>query len=210
MSDDHQEPSSGRTSETRSRDVPRPQGPPPSTEEPPPHGAVWSGRAEVPPPRSSQSEPAGDWYVEELGDWYVEELGDRRWWMPIAVASTALVVLAALGLGLWLVVRPPGQRLSPGPLPSSPSAAPPNTEPPLAPGLGPVAGDRLLLPDLVGLPREAAEAELDRLGLGYRSRLRPSDQPAGTVVDTEPGAGTLVPVGTDVTLVLSEPAVTGG
>ncbi|MEU4566066.1 PASTA domain-containing protein [Micromonospora sp. NPDC023956] len=159
--------------------------------------AVWSGRAEVPPPRSLRQ-------PETPTDWYDEEHGDRRWWMPILVASVALAVLAVLGLGLWLVVRSgPGGTPS-APLPS-PSAEPPTAGPSTPPGTGVATTPaRVPMPDLVGLPRSVAEATLDRLGLGYRSELRTSGRPAGTVIGTEPQAGERVPLGTDVTLVVSE------
>ncbi|SCL15970.1 PASTA domain-containing protein [Micromonospora inyonensis] len=153
----------------------------------------WSGRAEVPPPRSVRQEAPGEWYVEEQGD--------RRWWMPILVASVALTVLATLGLGLWLVVRTGSDGTPRAPLPS-PSPAPPTAGPPTTGAATTPA--RVPMPDLVGLPRSAAEAALDRLGLGYRSELRRSGRPAGTVIGTEPQAGERVPLGTDVTLVVSE------
>ncbi|OZV80218.1 hypothetical protein CA850_14890 [Micromonospora echinospora] len=159
-----------------------------------PPTAAWSGRAEVPPPRSAR-------HPEAPGEWYVEETGDRRWWMPILVASVALAVLAMLGVGLWLIVR---SGTPPAPLPS-PSAVPTTTGPPTPPGTGAATSPaRVPMPDLVGLPRSVAEATLDRLGLGYRSELRRSDRPSGTVIGTEPQAGEGVPVGTDVTLVVSE------
>ncbi|MFB9544760.1 PASTA domain-containing protein [Micromonospora sagamiensis] len=136
----------------------------------------------------------------------MEEQGDRRWWMPILVASVALAVLATLGLGLWLVVRTGSDGVprapEPSPSPAPPTTGPPTTGPPTTGAATTPA--RVPMPDLVGLPRSAAEAALDRLGLGYRSELRRSGRPAGTVIGTEPQAGERVPLGTDVTLVVSE------
>ncbi|PSK61420.1 hypothetical protein B0E53_06676 [Micromonospora sp. MH33] len=62
------------------------------------------------------------------------------------------------------------------------------------------------LPPLVGQPESAARAALDRLGVDYRVRYRTSDQPAGTVIDTDPEAGEPVAEGDRVTLVVARAA----
>ncbi len=216
MGDDRQEPWTGKVPENGSRPSDSPpgrrrngtEGAPAGHREPMagpstsaggpvrarPPTAAWSGRAEVPPPRSARPS-------EVPGEWYVEEPGDRRWWMPILVASVALAVLAMLGVGLWLIVR---SGTSPAPSPS-PSAVPTTAGPTTPSGTRAATSPaRVPMPDLVGLPRSVAETTLDRLELGYRSELRRSDRPSGTVIGTEPQAGERVPVGTDVTLVVSE------
>ncbi|WDZ86072.1 PASTA domain-containing protein [Micromonospora cathayae] len=222
MSDDRREPGTGEDPEDRTRPVPRPESPTEAgsadrdgaapvaegTRVGPPVPTVWSGRAEVPAPRSSRYQEAAP------GEWYPEVQDDRRWWLPIVVASVALVFLAVLGVGLWLIVRstsgpepagtpsPPAATTGAAPTPS-PSRTTPTTPPPTTTG-----PDRVPMPPLVGLPQPAAEAVLDRLGLGYRVELRPSDRPAGTVIEIDPPAGESVPAGSDVTLVVSEgPAV---
>ncbi|SCL38592.1 PASTA domain-containing protein [Micromonospora pallida] len=210
MSDDRQEPWTGKTPEGRPGGVApsggrppdgrpdTPAGPPREPTRVRPATTAWSGRAEVPPPRSAHDAEAAP------AEWYVEDQGDRRWWMPIVVASVALAAFAVLGLGLWLVARTGPEATPRSPLPS-PSAEPPTSAPPTSPSTrAPTTQARVPMPNLVGLPRSAAEAALDRLGLGYRSELRRSDRPAGTVLGTEPKAGERVPVGTDVTLVVSE------
>lgn len=217
MSDDRQESatSDGPDDRTRPLPPPAPAGPagPGDTLRTASGGAgtgrtpsaPWSGRAEVPAPRSAgYPEPAA-------GEWYPEDQGDRRWWMPILVASVALVVLAVLGLGLWLIAR---AELEPEPtVPSSlPTATAPTTGPTTtAPTTAPTTGTptttgpvRVPMPPLVGLPQSAAESLLDRLGLGYRVELRRSDRPPGTVIETDPRAGETVVTGSDVTLVVAE------
>ncbi|HEY0700152.1 MAG TPA: PASTA domain-containing protein, partial [Micromonospora sp.] len=63
---------------------------------------------------------------------------------------------------------------------------------------------RVPLPPLAGLPQAGAQALLDRLGLGYQLRFEPSDRPAGTIVRTDPPAGTLVERGDEIILVIAE------
>ncbi|OLF14663.1 hypothetical protein BU204_25880 [Actinophytocola xanthii] len=60
------------------------------------------------------------------------------------------------------------------------------------------------VPDLVGLPREAAEAELTERGLRLRTTFdQVSDQPVGTVLHTDPPAGGKLDRGRGVTLVVA-------
>lgn len=227
MSEDRQEPPAGDGADDRDQRIPpdgrtagrEPVGPttPPAPE--PSGPAPWSGRAEVPPSRPAGfQEPVG-------GEWYGEAQGDRRWWMPILVGILALLLLGLLGLGLWLILQAddgPGKAPSP-PATSAPATTgvpttspttPSTTTPPTTPSLTTspttmppttTAPARITMPLLVGRPQAAARAVLDRLGLGYRLELRESDQPAGTVIATDPSAGEPVSVGQDVTLVIAEP-----
>ncbi|MEK8108796.1 PASTA domain-containing protein [Micromonospora sp. M12] len=59
------------------------------------------------------------------------------------------------------------------------------------------------VPPLTGLPQATAEGLLDRLGLTYRVVYGLSELPPGTVVSTEPGAGTLVSTDDEVLVVVS-------
>ncbi|MEU8069341.1 PASTA domain-containing protein [Micromonospora sp. NPDC049151] len=171
---------------------------------------AWSGRAGVPPPR-----PAG--YPEPGSEWYAEEQAGRRWWMPILLGVLALLLLALIGVGVWLALRAADRDSDPGPpLPSPPaqtSAAPttaaptsaaPSSSPPSTPAT--TAPVEVPMPPLVGLPEAAARAALDRLDVDYRVQRRASDRPAGTVIATDPEAG--YPVGEDdrVTIVVAVPA----
>lgn len=174
----------------------------------PPTPPSWSGRAEVRPPRSA--EPAGEWYVEEQGG--------RRWWLPILWGVLALLLVALLGGALWLVLSSQeNDRDDPGPTPSLPSAsatsaaptsasptsAAPTSETPSSSATT-TAPEEVPVPPLTGLPQATAEGLLDRLGLAHRVVYRPSELPPGTVVGTEPEAGTSVSTDDEVLLVISQ------
>lgn len=167
--------------------------------------AAWSGRAGVPPPR-----PVG--YQEASTEWYTEEQAGRRWWMPILLGILALLLIALIGVGVWLALRAadrgpePSPSLTPGPTTApattaAPTSAAPSTEPPTT-----TAAAQVPMPPLVGLPEAAARAVLDRLGVDYRVVTRPSDRPAGTVIETDPAAGAPVVEGDQVTVVVAEAA----
>ncbi|MEV0809308.1 PASTA domain-containing protein [Micromonospora sp. NPDC050200] len=166
--------------------------------------AVWSGRAGVPPPRRAD-------YREPV-EWYGEEQRGRRWWTPILLGILALLLLGVLGAGIWLALRAADERNqepSPPPVPTSapvttaaPTSAAPTTEAPSTPAT--TAAARIPVPPLVGLPRASAERLLDRLDLSYRVQTRESsEQPPGTVIETDPEAGELVRAGEEVTLVVA-------
>ncbi|MFE9956251.1 PASTA domain-containing protein [Micromonospora sp. NPDC005299] len=174
-----------------------------------PVSPAWSGRAGVPPPR-----PAG--YPEPGSEWYTEEQASRRWWMPILLGILALLLIALIGLGVWLALRAADRDAVPGLSPSAvpttaprtsatPSTAAPSSSPPSSPPTTTAAAE-VPMPPLVGLPESAARAALDRLGVDYRVRYRTSDRPAGTVIDTSPGAGEPVAEGDRVTIVVAKAA----
>ncbi|WP_406039375.1 PASTA domain-containing protein [Micromonospora sp. NBC_00898] len=171
--------------------------------------AAWSGRAGVPPPR-----PVG--YQEASTEWYTEEQAGRRWWMPILLGILALLLIALIGVGVWLALRAadrgpePSPSLTPGPTTApattaAPTSAAPSTEPPTSPPTT-TATAQVPMPLLVGLPEAAARAALDRLGVDYRVVTRPSDRTAGTVIETDPPAGAPVAEGDHVTVVVAEAA----
>ncbi|SCG49468.1 PASTA domain-containing protein [Micromonospora inositola] len=169
--------------------------------------AAWSGRAGVPPPR-----PVG--YQEPGTEWYTEEQAGRRWWMPILLGILALLLIALIGVGVWLALRAAdrGPEPSPSPAPTTapattaaPTSAAPSTQPPTTPPTT-TAPARVPMPPLVGLPEAAARALLDRLGVDYRVVTRTSDRPAGTVIETDPGAGEPISEGDQVTVVVAEAA----
>ncbi|MFC4149193.1 PASTA domain-containing protein [Micromonospora mangrovi] len=175
----------------------RPVSDAPTRQEP----AAWSGRAGVPPPR-----PA-----EQSTEWYTEEQAGRRWWMPILLGILALVLLALIGLGVWLALRAADEGPAPAPTPSlRPTTAPttsaaPSTPPPTTPPAT-TAAAQVPMPPLVGLPEATARGILDRLGVDYRVRTRTSEQPAGTVIETDPEAGEPVREGERVTVVVAAAA----
>ncbi|SCE69244.1 PASTA domain-containing protein [Micromonospora viridifaciens] len=213
MSDDRQEPPAGDDDATRPiardpGDLTQP-GPVNQTLRQPAVPPAWSGRAGVPPPR-----PVGGAEAE----WYTEEQAERRWWMPILLGILALALLALIGLGVWLALsaaeRDPGQPPSPSAVPSSTpetSAAPtttaastsPSATAPSAPPTTTLAA-RGPMPPLVGLPEAAARAVLDGLDVPYQVQRRASEQPAGTVIETDPAAGEPIAAGEPVTIVVAE------
>ncbi|WP_146167899.1 PASTA domain-containing protein, partial [Micromonospora sp. MH33] len=128
----------------------------------------------------------------------------------------ALLLIALIGLGVWLALRAADRDAEPGLSPSAvpstapqtsaaPSTAAPSSSPPSSPPTTTAAAE-VPLPPLVGQPESAARAALDRLGVDYRVRYRTSDQPAGTVIDTDPEAGEPVAEGDRVTLVVARAA----
>ncbi|PZG18763.1 hypothetical protein C1I95_12935 [Micromonospora craterilacus] len=166
--------------------------------------AAWSGRAEVPSVR-----PGAD---RELSgnEWYADEPAGRPWWLPILWGIVVLLLLALLGVGLWLARQaldeggstPPSPQPTTSAPPTTASASPTTRSPSPSSTTSP-APAQLPVPPLVGLSEAAARAMLDRLDLGYQVRYRPSDQAAGTVIATDPEAGQLVRAGDEVTLVVA-------
>ncbi|WP_410810564.1 PASTA domain-containing protein [Micromonospora sp. 067-2] len=168
----------------------------------------WSGRAEVRTPRPA--EPAGEWYAEEQGG--------RRWWLPILWGVLALLLVGLVGAAVWVVLaaqdddpdepagtpsRPPASATTAAATSAAPTSAAPTSESPSSsvPTSAPV---ETTVPPLAGLPQATAEGLLGRLGLTYRVVYRPSELPPGTVVGTEPDAGTAVSPDEEVLLVVSQ------
>ena len=147
-----------------------------------------------------------------------------RWWMPILVGILALLLIGALGWGVYLIAQSSEDGAeTPDPVPSAPaptvvttepttpptSTAPPTTTPTTTEPTGPT---EVTIPALVGLSQQEAQQALDRRGLSYRLLFRPSDAQAGTVIDSDPAEGQEVPPDTQVTLVIAaertQPATT--
>ncbi|MGW5671731.1 PASTA domain-containing protein, partial [Micromonospora sp. NPDC003776] len=166
---------------------------------------AWSGRAGVP------TRPAA--YPEPGAEWYTEEQAGRRWWMPILLGILALLLVALIGVGVWLALRASQRNEGPAPLPTAvpttaprTSAAPATTAPSSSPpttSATPTSAE-VPMPPVVGLPESAARRILDRLGVDYRVETRESDQPTGTVIETDPAAGEPIADGDQVTLVVAE------
>jgi hypothetical protein len=158
----------------------------------------WSARAGVPAHAPRGAAPEQPW---------VPEQGSRVWWTPILIGLAVLVLLGLVGFGLWLAVR--GSTPVPGPSPTpivgttsaTPSSAPPATT--SAPAV------LVPVPPLANLPADQAADILRTQGLVAELVNRVSDSlPAGTVIDTNPPAGTQVPVGSKVTLFVATPPAT--
>lgn len=169
---------------------------------------AWSGRARVPPPgpRVRETVPA-EWIPGE-------EPPSRTWWLPILVGIVALLLLALLAYGLWLIAnsRPEEGPVTPSPSPSAvstPTAQTPTSAAPTSasPSPSPSTPEDVAVPPVVGLPQPVAQALLERFGLRYRVEHRESDRTPGTVLDSDPKPGEDVSPGSEVTLIVAEPSV---
>ncbi|SEJ75892.1 PASTA domain-containing protein [Micromonospora phaseoli] len=165
---------------------------------------AWAGRAEVPSVR-----PGAD-PEQTSGEWYPEEQADRPWWLPILWGIVVLILLGLLGVGIWLARQAldEGGSTSESPQPTTPaatSASPSPTTPSPSPSPSPTSAApvQLPVPPLVGLSEAAARALLDQLDLDHQVEYRPSDQPPGTVIATDPEAGELVEAGDEIRLVIA-------
>ncbi|MDG4762987.1 PASTA domain-containing protein [Solwaraspora sp. WMMD406] len=168
---------------------------------------AWSGRAGVPVRPAAADEPAPpEWPGPGGGP------GARPWWTPILIGVLVLVLVVLLGLLVWWLNGLGDDATEPE---NPPTVAPTATLAPTqeateaetdAPEPTPeqtTAAPVVAVPDLIGLTERQARAELDALGLVYRLELRDSDQPPGTVIDTDPSADSEVPPGSEVLLVIS-------
>ncbi|HWH00412.1 MAG TPA: PASTA domain-containing protein, partial [Pilimelia sp.] len=124
----------------------------------------------------------------------------------------ALLLLAVLGYGLWLITNASDAE-EPGGVPttaaataaesSAPanptSAAPTSADPPATTAPAPVA-----VPPVVGRPLEEARALLAERGLAYRLSYRPTgDAVPGTVIEADPAPGSQVAPDSKITLVVA-------
>jgi PASTA domain len=169
--------------------------------------AAWAGRAEVRPPQPG-FDPEPEWGPPAPPE------SRGRWWMPIVVGIVALILLALLGWGIWLIVQAQ-DRNTPAPAPAvttpiappestEPTTEPPTEEPTTTPPTTEPTATEVTIPALRGLSRDQAQQALSRRGLSSRLRFRTSnDAPAGTVIDSDPEEGQEVPPDTVVTLVIA-------
>ncbi len=179
----------------------------PPARDPAGQDAAWAGRAEVRPPRPDQYTTAPEWETVPP----TEPRG--RWWMPILLGILALLLLGALGWGIYLIVQnSDDDPAAPAPTPSAPApttvatteptTTPPTTTPPTTTPTT-TAPAEITVPALTGLSQQEAQQALDRRGLSYRLIFRPSDAQPGTVIDSDPAEGQEVPPDTQVTLVIA-------
>ena len=170
----------------------------------PPAGAgAWAGRAEVPPRRSDE-------YAEP--EWAAGPPGEQRgrWWMPILIGIIALILLALLGWGLWLIIQAQSKNPAPAPVPSvsapAPASNPPSTQPTTTPPTTQptTTPAEVTIPALRGLSQQDAQRALSRRGLSSRLRYVASTSASpGTVIDSDPSEGQKVPPDTTVTLIIA-------
>jgi len=134
--------------------------------------------------------------------------------MPILVGILALLLLAGLGWGIWLIVQARGDGTTPAPAPTPSATAPETTEPSTEPTTeappttqpttaAPTTAE-VTIPALRGLSQDEARQALSRRGLSSRLRfVNSTDAPPGTVIDSDPAEGQEVPPDTVVTLVIA-------
>jgi PASTA domain-containing protein len=182
-------------------------------------GPAWSGRAEV---RAPQPGPAK---YQQVTDWPAAPVPQRndRWWMPILVGIIVLVLLAALGWGIYLIVQNAGKNDSPAPAATTsappaptttaaatettePTTQPTTTEPTTAATTTDPTASAVAIPALKGLSVADAKAALKGVGINSTHVIyRPSDAEPDTVFDSDPEEGQEVPPDTRVTLLVSAP-----
>ena len=116
-------------------------------------------------------------------------------------AGLALVLALALGAGAWLAVRSDGSG-SPARLGAVTvaQAVPAQKKPAAA---KPARPKRIAAPAVSGKTLEEARTALERAGLTVQVRTAPSSKPGGVVLRQTPSAGTDVPPGSSVVIVVS-------
>jgi PASTA domain len=172
--------------------------------------APWAGRAEVRPPRPGVDSDYPD------SDWAAVSSSEPRgkWWMPIVVGIVALILVALLGWGIWLIIRAQDKNDgTPVPVATTSAAPPPTTQPTTEattepPTTRPTTTEptqtAVTIPALRGLSQQEAQQALSRRGLASRLRFVASTQaPPGTVIDSDPPEGQEVPPDTTVTLIIA-------
>lgn len=181
---------------------------PPAGPGPRPGGsAAWSGRARVPPP----APPMRDGVPAEWRP--VDEPPGRAWWLPILIGVVALLLLAVLAYGLWLIASardeeapvvpsPSPSVIAPTPTAQTPTSAAPTTA---SPSPSPTTAESVPVPRVANLPLPVAQRILERLDLRYTVEYRESDRPAGTVLESNPQQGVQVAPGSEVRLIVAEP-----
>ena len=129
-----------------------------------------------------------------------------RWWMPIVIGIVGLLLLGVLGYGLWLIAEADNDS---GVTPTSTPAAavttrPPTKAPPTRTEEPTEEPARVEVPSLAGDSVEEATGQLDELGLPYRLRYETTDEEEpGTVLETQPEAGSEVDPGTRITVIVA-------
>lgn len=159
----------------------------------------WSARAQVPPAAPVGAGP-------ELSSWQEPASGgSSRWWAPLVLGLLALLLLAFLGFGLWMIVQSDEDREIPGtPSPSAPARPSATATPSPTPSPTPETV-RVEVPELAGVQAEDARDQLAELGLRPQLRTVETDERiAGTVVRTEPGAGSLLAEGARIVVFVAQ------
>jgi len=150
----------------------------------------------------------------------IDPYGGRSWFTPVLLGILALVLLSALGLGIWLILRatddetPPTAPATPAATVSAPptvttappASASPSPPPPTTPSAAetPPAPAPVAVAPVRGMTRSAATATLEGQGLVVSVVQQPDPAaPAGTAIGTDPPAGSRMPPGSRITLFIA-------
>jgi hypothetical protein len=213
MSEQSSHPEDGQPDQDATQPFTRPGADSDATRQLPPTGRAddadatqvadaWTGRAEVRGPT-----PAAD--TEEWIDQGEPEPG-RRWWLPILLGLLAILLVFGAVAAFVALSNNSGGGPNPTPTPSHPaptSAAPsPTSAPPSpSPSSAPPSAATVIVPETSGDTQAVATGKLQALGLVVHTQTQedPVATP-GTVLGTVPTAGTEVPTGSDITLIIAK------
>jgi hypothetical protein len=155
----------------------------------------WSARAGVPVGAPRRQVPVEQQWVPEQ---------PRTWWAPILIIVAILVLVGLIALGLWIAARNPSGTTpvaSPTPSPTASSPSPSPSPPPSPTPSASPSELQVSVPPLRGVSLTDAQQILQSQGLNWKVVTRPSDEVAvGSVIGTDPPAGTVVPTGSEVIL----------
>jgi hypothetical protein len=178
---------------------------PPSSGGPgaPPPEPKWAARAGVPPTGPSR-------YETPTEQWQEEEQPGRSWWLPAVLGIVALALLGVLGAGIVLILNSFDNEPAPVPTntptgtPPTPTAATPSPTPTPSATPSPTPPPQVAIPNVINMTRLAAEQALVAVGLTAVTETRVVEGATpGRVVEAQPAVGTLVPIGSKVTLIVA-------
>ncbi|MGH8578273.1 MAG: PASTA domain-containing protein, partial [Gammaproteobacteria bacterium] len=130
-------------------------------------------------------------------------VSSRRGWAPYAVGASVLAVLL-LGIALWIGGGKDGEQgiypVKPVPPGEGPASPPSNAAPEMT-----APAEDIKVPGLLSVQRGSTAQLLDSAGLelGTVSSREDTEKTPGTVLEQQPGAGTLVQPGTRVNIVVA-------
>jgi hypothetical protein len=169
-------------------------------------GDAWTGRAEVRgavPPEDATEQWAGE-------EPEPEEPG-RRWWLPILMGLLGLLIIIGVIAAIVGLTRDDNPEPTPTLSPAAPTSAaaspsPASQSPSPAPSSAPpTATATVLVPDVTGNTEAVATGKLSALGLNVHVQTQedPVATP-GTVLASVPTAGSEVPSGSDITIIVAK------
>jgi PASTA domain len=170
--------------------------------------ARWSASAAVPAPGSVPVRPPYEWVeADQVGE---EDRGRAAWLTPVVVGLIVLLLLAMLGVGVWLIIKsrqgttPAAAPTTAGVLSGVPSIVPTSAPAPTSAPPPTTAAAQAVVPPLAGLTEQRAREQLSRAGLRADVvYVADGAHRPGTVVTTEPGPGSAVAPNSVVRLIVA-------